>query len=96
MFSEPRITHTQISNMNISMIFLVLLVKVLGRCMGLDRVNNLALTISLMGLAFILYFQENPYYFWGQPPGGFSLGTVGLLLTLAAVIVNVFYLDSKE
>ena len=23
MFSEPRITHTQISNMNISMIFLV-------------------------------------------------------------------------
>lgn len=49
----------------------------------------LAITLSLLGLGFIQLFQATKYYFWGSPPTGFSLGTLGVIICLAGVIVSV-------
>ena len=51
-----------------------------------ERENSLAITISLMGLGFLLHFNTTNYYFWGSDPTGFSTGTLGLIFCVLGVI----------
>lgn len=53
-----------------------------------EKNSTLALTICLLGIALILQFQATNYYFWGSPPTGFSLGTLGLIIVLIGVIIS--------
>jgi len=52
--------------------------------------NVLAITLSLLGIAFLLQFQATKYYLWGMEPTGFSLGNLGLTITLLGVVVSIF------
>ena len=52
--------------------------------------NVLAITLSLLGIAFLLQFQATNYYLWGKEPTGFSLGNLGLTITLLGVVVSIF------
>ncbi|MBD3173477.1 hypothetical protein GF326_13535 [Candidatus Bathyarchaeota archaeon] len=58
--------------------------------------NTLAITLSLLGIAFLLQFQATKYYLWGTEPTGFSLGTLGLIITLSGVIVSIFNMVNEE
>lgn len=53
-----------------------------------EKNSTLALTICLLGIALILQFQATNYYFWGAPPTGFSLGTLGLIIVIIGVIIS--------
>ncbi|AEH59970.1 hypothetical protein Mzhil_0089 [Methanosalsum zhilinae DSM 4017] len=46
------------------------------------------ITVSLLGIAFILHFMAEPYYFTGSPPTGFSTGTLGILIVVIGVLLS--------
>ena len=52
-----------------------------------QRDNTLAITISMMGIGFLLHFNATNYYFWGNDPNGFSTGTLGLIFCLIGVLL---------
>ncbi len=58
--------------------------------------SPLSLTISLLGIAFVLHFSAAPYYFIGSPPTGFSTGTLGLILCVLGVLLAGFAAARKE
>ncbi|WP_292729886.1 hypothetical protein [Methanoculleus sp.] len=35
-----------------------------------NDIGTLAITLSLLGIAFVLHFSAAPYYFIGSPPTG--------------------------
>ncbi|PKL57193.1 MAG: hypothetical protein CVV35_01100 [Methanomicrobiales archaeon HGW-Methanomicrobiales-6] len=49
--------------------------------------GTLAITISLLGIAFVLHFSAAPCYFIGSAPTGFGTGTLGLLICVLGVIL---------
>lgn len=61
-----------------------------------ETINTLAITISLMGIAFTLHFSATKYYFFGQDPTGFSMGTLGLIFTLLAVLLSAYNVISGK
>jgi hypothetical protein len=54
------------------------------------------ITISLLGIAFVLHFSAAPYYFIGSPPTGFSTGTLGLVLCVVGVLLAGVAAARKE
>lgn len=55
-----------------------------------DETGTLAITISLLGIAFVLHFAAAPYYFIGSAPTGFGTGTLGLILCVLGVLLAGF------
>ena len=55
-----------------------------------------AVTLSLLGIAFVLHFSAAPYYFIGSPPTGFSTGTLGLVLCVVGVLLAGVAAAKKE
>ena len=60
-----------------------------------ENINVLTITISLMGIASMLHFSATKYYFFGQDPTGFSMGTLGLIFTLLAVLLSAYTVIRK-
>ena len=56
----------------------------------------LAITLSLLGIAFVLHFSAAPYYFIGPAPTGLSTGTLGLILCVFGVLLAGFAAARKE
>lgn len=61
-----------------------------------NDIGTLAVTISLLGIAFVLHFSTAPYYFIGSPPTGFSTGTLGLILCVLGVLLAGFAAAKRE
>jgi len=61
-----------------------------------NDIGPLSLTISLLGIAFVLHFAAAPYYFIGSPPTGFSTGTLGLIFCVFGVLLAGFAAAKKE
>ncbi len=59
-----------------------------------NRQSSLPITISLLGIAFMLHFLGTQYYFFGSPPTGFSTGTLGLIIASFGIIMS--YYDMKN
>ncbi|MDN7024561.1 hypothetical protein FGU65_06620 [Methanoculleus sp. FWC-SCC1] len=58
--------------------------------MRTSSIGTVAITTSLLGIAFLIHFSTVPYYFTGSPPTGFSTGTIGLVIcTLAVLLAGV-------
>ena len=58
--------------------------------------GTLAITISLLGIAFVLHFSAAPYYFIGSAPTGFGTGTLGLILCVIGVLLAGVAAARKE
>ncbi|PKL62680.1 MAG: hypothetical protein CVV31_04855 [Methanomicrobiales archaeon HGW-Methanomicrobiales-2] len=58
--------------------------------------GTLAITVSLLGIAFVLHFSAAGYYFFGSPPTGFSTGTLGLIFCVFGVLLAGFAAARKE
>ncbi|MDN5339031.1 MAG: hypothetical protein PWQ30_140 [Euryarchaeota archaeon] len=67
----------------------------LPEIMGNDT-GTLAITISLVGIAFVLHFSAAPYYFIGSAPTGFSTGTLGLIFCVLGILLAGFAAAKKE
>ncbi|WP_067078464.1 hypothetical protein [Methanoculleus horonobensis] len=63
--------------------------------MGNDT-GTLAITISLLGIAFVLHFSAAPYYFIGSAPTGFGTGTLGLMICVLGVLLGGFAAAKRE
>ncbi|WP_292364385.1 MULTISPECIES: hypothetical protein [unclassified Methanoculleus] len=61
-----------------------------------NNTGTLALTISLLGIAFVLHFSAAGYYFIGSAPTGLSTGTLGLILCVLGVLLAGFAAAKKE
>jgi len=55
-----------------------------------------AITLSLLGIAFVLHFSAAPYYFIGSPPTGLSTGTLGLIICVLGVLLAGVAAAKKE
>lgn len=61
-----------------------------------NNLSTLPLTISLLGIAFVLHFSAAPYYFAGSAPTGFGTGTLGLILCVIGVLLAGVAAARKE
>ncbi len=61
-----------------------------------DETGTVAITLSLLGIAFVLHFSAAPYYFIGSAPTGFSNGTLGLIFCVLGVGLAGFAAARKE
>lgn len=64
--------------------------------MGNSSIGTVAITLSLLGIAFLIHFSTAAYYFVGNPPTGFSTGTLGLAICILAVLLAGFAATQKE
>ncbi len=61
-----------------------------------SSIGTVAITLSLLGIAFLIHFSTAAYYFIGSPPTGFSTGTLGLVICTIAVLLAGFAAVQKE
>lgn len=61
-----------------------------------NDIGTLAITMSLLGIAFVIHFSAAGYYFIGSSPTGFSTGTLGLILCVLGVLLASVAAAKKE
>jgi len=61
-----------------------------------NETGTVVVTLSLLGIAFVLHFPAAPYYFTGSPPSGLSNGSLGLIFCVLGVVLTGFVAARKE